>query len=502
MTASNETPAAGETPLWEKASLALAALVFAFGLFIALGDLNNGPWMDEFNTLVTTLRGHSPAVFFEHVVRGQHPLGYEGLVYLAQAAGVTDIAGVRLINVLGLPLAFGAVWISWRRGALTAAQAAVVIALYGSSGNLISYLASVRPYFLMFSASIAAVLTWRLMLRARAEELPLGLWAGALAFFVNVHYYATIFGGLLTLALLIDRARRREWRAATLIELVSLAAAAPALILGVLQYSYTSSGGVLYYYPAGIGYALSAISAALVTAIAGNIVLCVFALSACFRKEAREAAPELVLLAAVTAGFFALLICAHLYKPMIYDRYLIAAAGAVLVAAAVMATGPATPKFSAVAICAFALAVETATLVTPAGQFNWNASAAQVASIVKNCPSATVYGVPYARVNNGAIWTTPLNPTESEARSYGYRLYAKRLGFSVAADLAPGDAIAAPGACPAIVWIEHFWPPEQNAAALLAKLQLTAPDDAYFGQVGSGVLLIAPGHPNENGAPK
>lgn len=498
MTVNSESGATTGAPdLLEKAPPILAALAFVFGMVIALGNLNSGPWMDEFNTLVTTLRGHSPGVFFEHVVRGQHPLGYEGIVYLVQAAGVTDIAGVRMINVLGLPLVFGAVWISWRRGALTTAQAAVVIALYASSGNLISYFASVRPYFLMFSASIAAVLIWRLMLRARAGDLPLGLWGGALAVFVNAHYYATIFGGLLTLALLIDRARRREWRPATLIALVSLAAAAPALILGVLQYSYTSGGGVLYYYPAGIGYALSAISAALVTATAGNIVLCVFALSACLRKEAREAAPDIVLLTAVTVGYFALLICAHLYKPMIYDRYLIAAAGAVLVAAAVLATGSAAPKFSAAAICAFALVVETATLVTPAGQFNWNASAEQVASIVKNCPSATVYGVPYARVNNGAIWTTPLNPTESEARSYGYRFYARRLGFSVTGDLAPGDTIAAPGVCPAIVWIEHFWPPETTAAELLANLKLSAPADAYFAQVGSGVLLIAPGHPSQ-----
>lgn len=478
----------------------LALLVFAFGFAIALRNLSNGPWMDEFNTLVTTLRGHSPAVFFEHVVRGQHPLLYEGVVYLVQAMGVTDIAGLRLINLLGLPLVFGAVWLSLRRGALTGAQAAAVIALYGSSGNLLYYFASIRPYFLMFSASIAAVLVWRMMLRAEPRRAPLALWGGALAVLVNVHYFGTIFGGLLTLALLIDRLARKRMREALEIAAVSLLAAAPALILGVLQYSYTSGGGVLYYYPAGVGYALTSFRDASWAAVAGNyvaVVCAILALIMAFRHKALlRDYPDVLALAGVGIAFFLLLLALQQIKPMIYDRYLIAAAGALLVGAAVLGAGPAAPRYAPWAILAFALVVQANVFAARQSAFNWSPSAEMIARMVKNCPSAKVYGVPYARVNNGAIWTTPLNPTESEARSYGYRYYARQLGFTVTADLAPGDVIAAPGVCPALVWIEHFWPPEETADELLAKLKLTAPADAYFGQVGSGVLLIAPGHPN------
>lgn len=497
--AESGAPATRAPALLENAPIVLAGLVFAFGLAIALSNLSNGPWMDEFNTLVTTLRGHSPAVFFEHVVRGQHPLLYEGVVYLVQAAGVTDIAGLRLINLLGLPLVFGAVWISVRRGALTLAQAAVVIALYGSSGNLLSYLASIRPYFLMFSASIAVVLMWRLMLRAEPRGAPLALWGGALAVLVNVHYFGTIFGGVLTLALLIDRLARKQVREALVISAVSGLAASPAIILGLLQYSYTSSGGVLYYYPAGLDYALLSFSNASWAAIAGNFVAgacAIVALIAAFRQKALiRDYPDILALAAAGLAFSLLLLAMHQIKPMIYDRYLIAASGALLVGVAVLSAGPAAPRYAPFAVIAFAFVVQANFLASRQGAFNWSASAEQVRNIVRNCPSATVYGVPYARVNNGAIWTTPLNPTESEARSYGYRYYARQLGFAVTADLAPGDVIAAPGACPAVVWIEHFWPGEKTAAELLAKLQLTAPADAYFGQVGSGILLIAPGHP-------
>lgn len=507
MTASNEAPAAGETPLWERVALALAALVFAFGLFIALGGLTSGPWMDEFNTLVTTLRGHSPAVFFEHVVRGQHPLGYEGLVYLAQAAGVTDIAGVRLINLIGAPLVFGALWISWRRGALSLAQAAVVIALYGSSGDFLSYLSSIRPYFLMFSASIAAVLIWRLMWRAAPGAAPLRAWGGALAVLVNVHYFGTIFGGLLTLALLIERLARKQPRDALIVAGVSALAAAPALVLGALQYGYTSGGGVLYYYPAGAAYALEAFRDAGFAAMSANYIVAASAFVACviiaFRyKTLLSRYSDVLALAATLLAFCLLMLSLHLIKPMIYARYLMAAAGGIVVGAAVLGGGRAAIKYSAIAICLFALFVQTGYLTSSRSAFNWNTSAEQVASIVKNCPTATVYGVPYARVNNGDIETTPLNPTESEARSYGYRYYARTLGFEVTADLTPGDVIKAPGVCPAVVWIEHFWPPEKSVPELLAKLRLTAPADAYMGQVGSGVLVIAPGHPNENGAPK
>jgi hypothetical protein len=501
MTVDSESASATRAPaLVENAPIILAVLVFVFGLAIALSNLSNGPWMDEFNTLVTTLRGHSPAVFFEHVVRGQHPLLYEGVVYLAQATGVTDIAGLRLINLLGLPLVFGATWISLRRGALSGAQAAVVIALYGSSGNLLSYLASVRPYFLMFSASIAAVLMWRLMLRAEPRKAPLGLWAGALAVLVNVHYFGTIFGGLLTLALLIDRLTQKRAREMLAIAAASLLAAAPALVLGLLQYSYTSGGGVLYYYPAGVDYALVSFRDASWAAIAGNFVAgpcAIVALITAIRHGAlARDYRDVLTLAGVGLAFFLLLLAMHQIKPMIYDRYLIAASGALLVGVAVLSAGPAAPRYAPFAVIAFALVVQASFLAARQSAFNWSPSAQQVRNIVRNCPSATVYGVPYARVNNGPIWTTPLNPTESEARSYGYRYYAQQLGFAVTADLAPGDVIAAPGACPAVVWIEHFWPGEKTAADLLAKLRLTAPADAYFGQVGSGILLIAPGHPS------
>lgn len=493
------TAPAFRAPTWIAQPAPYAALVFLFGLGIALSNLANGPWQDEFNTLVTTLRGHSPAVFFEHVVRGQHPLLYEGLVYLAQAAGMTDIAGLRLINLLGAPLVFAAVWFSWRRGALTGAQAAVVIALYGSSGNLLSYLASIRPYFLMFSASIAVVLIWRLMMRDDPRKAPLRLWGGALFVLVNVHYFGTIFGGLLTLALLIDRLARKQARDALAIAAVSALAASPALILGVLQYSYTSSGGVLYYYPAGQDYALLSFREASWAAIAANFVALACALIALItalrQKTLVSEYRDLLALAGVGFAFFVLLLALHQIKPMIYDRYLMAAAGVLLVGVAVLGAGPSAPRYAPFAVIAFAFFVQASFLAARQSAFNWSASAENIARIVKACPSAAVYGVPYARVNNGPIWTTPLNPTESEARSFGYRYYARQLGFSVTADLEPGDVIAAPGACPAVVWIEHFWPGETNAADLLANLQLAAPADAYFGQVGSGVLIIAPGRP-------
>jgi hypothetical protein len=352
----------------------------------------------------------------------------------------------------------------------------------------------------MFSASIAAVLIWRLMLRAEPRRAPLALWGGALAVLVNVHYFGTIFGGLLTLALLIDRVACKHYRDALEIAGASLLAASPALILGALQFSYTSTGGVLYYYPAGLDYALLSFREASWAAVAANFVAIACALIAMIaalrRRTLLSDYRDLLALTGVGIAFFLLLLALHQFKPMIYDRYLIAASGALLVGVAVLGAGPAAPRYAPFAIILFALFVQANFLATRQSAFNWSASAEQVARIVKNCPSATVYGVPYARVNNGAIWTTPLNPTESEARSYGYRYYARQLGFSVTADLAPGDVIAAPGACPAVVWIEHFWPAEQGAAELLAKLQLTAPEDAYFGQVGSGVLLIAPGRPN------
>jgi hypothetical protein len=441
--------------------------------------------MDEFNTYVTTIRGHSLGTFFEYVLRGQHPLAFEGPLYLFQALGVTDLIALRLYNLFGVALTLGAVWIAYRRNALTALQAAIVIALYVSSLAFLAYFGSLRPYFLVFSASIAVALAWRLSV-LHGWRKCLWLWCGALAIFVNLHYFATIFGGLLTAALLLRQVIKRD-NGAVPIAAVSTLAAAPALIVGALQSTSTIESGTLYYFTPGVMSGLEAISKATGAALALNVPLGIGALWGGYRAIKSRTDLDMLLLLGVVLAFFAIMLCAHLVKPLLFDRYLFAAAGAIMLPAVVLSTGAGLPRLLTPAICAYALLVQSWALLFAPKWVGWEQSAERVAEFVAKCPTTQVYTVPYARVANGPIWSTPLNPTETEARRFGYRYYASRHHF-VTHELSPGASIGQSGDCLSVIWIEHFWPTTAPKLLLFnLRIHNTAP--AYFAQIGSGVVV-------------
>lgn len=479
------TAAAAFPPL-KATTLALASACFLLGALIALLDLATPPWMDEFNTYVTTMHGHSLAQFFEFSLRGQHPLGFEGPIFLAQALGVTDIVLLRLYNLAGVALALFAVWLAHRKASITLAQAAVIIALYVSSFGFLSYFGSLRPYFLVFSASIAVALAWR-MIFIEGWRKPLWLWCGALAIFANLHYFATIFGGLLTAALIVQTLVRRDVRGAVAIGVVSAFAASPAIVLGALQSTSTIGSGTLYYFIPGLGSGMDAIVHATGAAIALNVPVGLCALWGAGRAVWRRENLDALALLGVVLLFFAIMLGAHLYKPLLYDRYLFAAAGGIMVAAAVLSTGTDWRRFLAPVICAYALLVQGWALLFAPRLDGWEPSAEFVADFVDKCATTKVYTVPYARVSNGPIWTTPLNPTEIDARRFGYHYYAARHHFETQ-ELSPGASVGPSGNCLSVIWIEHFWP-TSPPEALLFNLRIHNIGPAYFAQIGSGVVV-------------
>ncbi|MGE3302202.1 MAG: hypothetical protein AB7M12_03740 [Hyphomonadaceae bacterium] len=481
---------------WDWAALSLAAITLFAALAIALARLDAGPWMDEFNTIVTTLQGFSIRDYLDRALRGQHPALYEGLVYLAQNAGLTSIAALRLLNLLGAPIVLATAWSAWRCGAVSPAQVAIVVALYASSANFVNYAPAVRPYFLMYSASIAAALAWRTLARDGAAKRALIFWGLSLFVFANVHYFATILGGLMTIAALVAPLRTRRWRDATRIAGVSLLAAAPALLMGLAQAGYTTTAGVLYYYPAGLAFALKTAQAAIAAAFAANWPAALLALALPvlprLRRAPSSAAADGWALWAIALSFFALVIALHLIKPMIWERYLMAAAGAILVGAALLAGDSRGPRWVAPLVCLYALFALFATAKASPPAAGWSISAAEVARRAQTCRDTRVLAVPYARVSNGPVWSTPLNPTEIEARNYGYRYYARRYGFSFT-ELKPRDRVAPPsGPCPTLIWIEHFWAGEPTAQALLRNLEIDGPPSAVYERIGSGVIVTAP----------
>ena len=148
--------------------IGLAGAAFIAGVLVAFSTLGRGVWLDEFWTLNATAPGQSPQQFWAVMSEDVHPILHYGLIYLAQGLGLSDVVGLRALSLLALPLVLGAGWFAYRREALSLGQACVLAAIAASSSMFLDTLADMRTYFLLFCASIATTLIWRvLMQRAR-----------------------------------------------------------------------------------------------------------------------------------------------------------------------------------------------------------------------------------------------------------------------------------------------------------------------------------------------
>ena len=123
---------------------------------------------------------------------------------------------------------------------------------------------------------------------------------------------------------------------------------------------------------------------------------------------------------------------------------------------------------------------------------HWDATARMVAERVRACPSSTVYVAPAPRKSPGPRGL-------HDVLIWAHRLEARLHGFEVTPfDLAAGRLPAAPGTCPALLWLEHVKGLERltSVQALLDHLRLDiAPADPARAQllVGeSGLVLVVP----------
>ena len=473
----------------------LAGLSLVIGIAIAFASLPRSLWLDEFDIIAQT-RGLAPSQFLNALRSDAHPLLYTGLIYGAQAAGISDIAVLRGLNIIGLPWALWPLWICWRRGVLSLPEVSVAVALYASSPNFLITFADIRPYFILSSASLAVSAVWLLMMRhdrTKATREPILIWTLCLAVFVNLHYFATLFGGVLTFFLLCQRAARREWRSAAIIAATSLFVAVPALALAVLQTHDVFVANYSYWIPAGLGAASSAAGEALLEGAAFNVpaVICAaIGLRGAFGPRADRGWTHILLVAAI-ALFYAVLMVAHLLKPMIVERYLTAATGAITIALAIFTCAPPVPKWAPLAACVCALLVQGATIVFHwTSRHGWQFSAERVAAMNAACPTTQIYTVPFARVNGAAINAAPINPMDLAGRRLGYQYYASRLKFSYT-ELKPGNVVSAAGKCPSLVWFEHFWPVNEDTPEdVLQPLALRAAGPAEVKQIGDGSVIV------------
>jgi hypothetical protein len=478
-------------------SCSLAGLVGLFGISIALMTLRRGVWMDEFGTIAMTTSDTSLREFLHLMTRDVQPILYYGVVYLLQSAGVTDVALLRSINVLGLPLVIFAVAYGIRHKSINLSQALIVWVLFASAPLFFEYFAELRPYFLVYAASIAISILWYVLMRhiearQHVSATMIAIWGAYLAILVNLHYFATFFGGMLTATLLIRLAIRRLWSQALVIGGVSLAVAAPALVLVALQVSLMPKGLMAWIKTSpilsikmcvwmvkdGAGRNLAAVASAVVT--------CLFILED--QRKWVELRTAVILLSMVALFFAALVLANAITTPLIEYRYLIAGAGAVTFAVTILAASSGAPLWLPAAVSAFALLQQAQTLRSNLGidERGWLPSVRAVAQLASECPTTKIFAYPAYNHTSGLNDIDiglKINPV-----SYGY--YAKKFHFSYE-DLRPGATIVASGPCPSVIWIEHL-PPffTADAEQVLNEFQISTIGVAELKRYGSGILII------------
>jgi hypothetical protein len=478
----------------------LAALVGLFGIAIALMTLRCGVWYDEFFPIAWTAPGTSPREFLHLMItREYHPILHYGMVYLLQAIGVTDIALLRSINLLGLPLVIFAVAYGMRHKLINLSQALIVWVLFASSPIFFEYVAELRCYFLLYSASIATAILWYVLMRhiearQNTSATAISIWGAYLAIFVNLHYFATLLGGMLTAVLLTRLAIRSLWSQVLIIAGVSLAAAAPALVLGALQVFSSPKSPPSWIVTSPIEsiklsvWMVKVAAAWNVAAVAGAVVTCLFVLE---DRRKRVELRTAVILLGVVASFLGALVLANAITPLIVNRYLIAGAGAVTFAVAILAASSGTPVWLPAAASAVALLLQAQTIRhLGMDERGWLPSARAVAQLNSECPTTKIFAYPRHDFRNG-LKDIDIRLKFNQV-SYGY--YAKMFQFSYE-DLWNGATVVASGPCPSVIWIEHVFHtfaanPNANTEQVLNEFQISKIGVAELKRYGSGVLII------------
>ena len=171
-----------------------------------------------------------------------------------------------------------------------------------------------------------------------------------LAIFTNLHYFATVLGGLLTLALLLENGLLGRMRTAMVLSLGGLVAAAPALVMAAIQRQASLAPGRNVWVTTSATAAVSTMVHVVRDAIGNNLpVLACGIVTILFLFERMSLWRDLrgaLILGATVGLFFACILTLNTFRPIVLDRYLFAAAGAVVVGLALLCVRAGTPQWA------------------------------------------------------------------------------------------------------------------------------------------------------------
>lgn len=450
-------------------------------LIAVTGAALRGPWLDEFWTVhLSDTSAGLAALIRDGWLRDAHPPLFNALSTLVATLlswlGVSSIPGGRLAaNLPAVLLMLLAAWRVARRDPALAPFGAALLLLVLSLPDAMDVFATWRSYFWQVAAVATLALVGRPIMTGGRDldwrrDLDLAAIA-ALASFVSIglHYVGGLFGGLLSVALALAALARGHRRWAALLGATALLGAAFIAVSVALQlpswaeqFDHSWIEDTTFREAALIPPALIAV-AILHNPVALLGLMPGFGLGA--GASTRRGRPFLqpdrryvMLIASVIAAGLAIVLVAHLFKPMVVDRYLIAVPVLVSVLMAVPAarlvSAPSPLGHRLFALMAAVSVVAAAlSLVQDGLKPMWNEGARTIGQIAASCPSTRIYAasgwVP------GPVAETRAARREEPVFERAYRSLAAAHGFRM--DYLPigSAAQAKPGPCPVLVWFEH-----------------------------------------------
>ncbi len=435
-----------------------------------------GPWYDEFYTLYVT----SPRFSLLEALRGHwlpdnHPPLFYALARATSLLGESTEAR-RLLNVAIAVAALSAGWAIARRFPNLRVPATALLLTVAAQPLALFEASELRSYFLSLCAlailTLAVLAEW---LGAPQQQRRNTLMEVTALIAFNTHLVTTVIAGTLVapfvaLALIKgDRARLR-----TLALPVGVAAAI-FITVTAFQLPWWLHNTGSFWIPAGFDAARWPLELTVVRTLSANPVVTlagVIGIALLLKRGARERhisrELEAILLLGVGAVLAsAILIAAHLIRPLLLEKFLV---GLIPMIASAIAlgfaeTGRAIGRKGEVLLLVAALAVMLWIIPGNARQAaslaSWNGSAALVAKVVKACPASAVHIDP-ALVNG---YTMGLPPPDNRAVvPMAYRMVAAQNGFA----LQPDQSRLIPRDCPALIWAEHDPLHSLTAATVLA----------------------------------
>lgn len=434
---------------WQRsnAGAALALLILCAVLVLIL-DHGRGIWLDEATSFF--LSGHDigfSQAFRERWISDVHPPLYSLYAWALQPLLGGSVQEMRLINLGGLLYA-AMVWRqAWRRG-IDRDFLLLFAVLVASSPFFILYAAEFRSYFLQLVLGACLVVQLRMVDEGRGG-LPLFALTGLLL--VNLHYYGSLVGLILTGAGVVHFTIRRRWRDAALLLAILIAAVIP---LGLAALAMLAEITPVKVSEISQLRGLIAIGTIAGAATVPNLVALVLLSKAPLPEEGRKrfAIVLAAALAAVMAAYFGLNLVTH----NLLSRHMIGAApiGAALFAL-LLEQYVKTNRRAFGLICANAALIALAAAAYGLVNQRWETNVGRIESAMAACPGSRLHALnAMSLLDRGDRFHSV--PHIDRYFALTYQLIARSRGWNVR--VLPGDGpISAGRGCPSLLWIEHHY---------------------------------------------